>query len=211
MTFNADLEERRTSKVFVCSGTGELFVVNAISKELDEVKRINDGGVTQIHMSSSKKFVAASGVNNSLRLYSAEFDQLITEVKTTAPLAAASINLYEDKVAVFQVDGCVSLMDLENQTFETLVRSHNENIDSLCWLPSNEFLVSCSGEEQVVKTWSNDSQLYEFFSEGDAPLVLAGMADDAVFAVGYRSGFVRVFDALQNSQKAEHLIFSSPV
>jgi hypothetical protein len=59
----------------------------------------------------------ASGVNNTIRLYSPTFDTLISEIKTPSPVACASIDIYDKLISVFQINGSIALLDLETQEF----------------------------------------------------------------------------------------------
>ena len=65
----------------------------------------------------------------------------------------------------------------------------------------------------MIKIWdeATKNQTFEFSSELDKPLLLAAQSSVPLFAVGYESGFVRVFDALSNKQVMENLIYESPI
>lgn len=154
----------------------------------------------------------ASSVSNSIRIYSPQFDQIVSEVKTVCPVSAASIDAYSTKVALFHLNGSIGVLNLETQNFETISRTHQENIDDITYLPAHRMLASCSGKEFSVKTWDDsNNQLFEFITDNDEPLVLDSMPNQPIIAVGYKSGYVRVFDCLKNTTILETLIYHSPV
>ena len=89
------------------------------SLELAEVRRIHDGGVTAIAIGT--RFAMASSVARSIRLYSPAFDQLVTEVKTSAPVSYADMDSDGSHIAVFQYSGALSILSIKEGTFITIM------------------------------------------------------------------------------------------
>lgn len=51
----------------------------------------------------------------------------------------------------------------------------------------------------------------EFTTENDTPTRIATNQADSMVAIGFKSGFVRVFDLQQNKLHFETMIFESPI
>ena len=52
---------------------------------------------------------------------------------------------------------------------------------------------------------------HEFTTANDLPIHLATSPVDSTVAVGYRSGFLRIFDLSEGKLVAETMIYESPV
>ena len=77
---------QKVSFAYVSTASGELYKVS-MKKTLEEIKQIHAGGITSIEIPKSKKFAIASSVNDSVRVYSAQFDSMETEIRMASPVA----------------------------------------------------------------------------------------------------------------------------
>ena len=122
-----------------------------------------------------------------------------------------SLNIYTDKLATLTTTGSISIYNIEEQQYTTIMRSHTENINSIDYMNRTDTLVTAASGESSVKIWdqSTKTQLYEFITDNDFPEIVACHPGEPFLAVGYKSGFVRVFDAILSKVIYENMIFES--
>lgn len=112
------------------------------------------------------------------------------------------------------IDGTVGVLDMQTQLFNVIHRSHSAPINDGSVSSLYEELVTVT-EDGYIKIWNLNTlkQHTEFFSGNDPPRCVASHPKRHLVAVGYRSGFVRVFDVdgpavVAELQHASHAIGS---
>jgi len=78
-------------------------------------------------------------------------------------------------------------LDLSDQTYKTLVRSHTEKVKQIEFHPYNNSLVSLS-EDLTIRVWDSTKyeQIYEFtYSKEDVCNVISCFPNGAFFAAGF--------------------------
>ena len=107
------------------------------------------------------------------------------------------------------------MLDMEESTFNVIMRSHLDNVHDLCFNKPSAKIVSV-GLDQKIYIWNAESMdvVTEFTTNNDVALKLTTSQHDATVAIGFKSGFIRIFDlSFENSGKlmAETMIFEAPV
>lgn len=77
-------------------------------------------------MGPQRNFIVSASVNGILRLWSPDFSKMISEVKTEQNIQACDINHKE--IVVLGAAGTLSLIDMEESTFNVILRSHLDNV-----------------------------------------------------------------------------------
>jgi len=112
--------------------------------------------------------------------------------------------------------GTISILDMEESTFSVVVRSHLDHVSDLCFnSASGGKLVSVSLDQKIY-IWNSENMEVqtEFTTQNDTATKLATSHVDPTVAVGFKSGFIRIFDlSVEATGKlvAETMIFDSPV
>ncbi|MGH0128105.1 UNVERIFIED_CONTAM: hypothetical protein FKN15_033205 [Acipenser sinensis] len=100
--------------------------------------------------------------------------------------------------------GNLGYLDVSSRAYSTLMRSHTDTVlgFSIDGIRRNIVTVSL---DNSVRVWDIDSmqQLFDFISE-DTPCAVAFHPVQQVFACGFSSGLVRVFNIASSSLLAEH-------
>ena len=112
-------------------------------------------------------------------------------------------------------DGTLSLLELENSSFKVLMRSHQDEIVGVCHSAFSSTFVSV-GRDSAIKVWDaeNLDQVHEFTTAlTDPPTKIVASTYDDTVAVGFKSGFLRLFQlsGAEKSMTHETMIFESPV
>ena len=125
-------------------------------------------------MTHDKRYSISSSLDGTIRLFSSDFSQCVSELKTNIPIIDVNLNLYADRLAVLSSTGSISVYEIEEQQYNTIMRSHTENISSIDYMTRTNTLVTASPGESSVKLWDQctKAQLYEFITDNDYPEVV---------------------------------------
>ena len=110
-------------------------------------------------------------------------------------------------------DGTLSLLELESSSFRVLVRSHRDDIVDMAHNQMSGTLITI-GKDSSIKLWHAETmeQVHEFNTSAvDPPTSVASSKKDQIVAVGFKSGFLRVFDISERKMVHETMIFQSPI
>ena len=105
------------------------------------------------------------------------------------------VNIHETEISVLSDDGALSILELDTSSFSVVMRSHQDEIIDICHNKLAGMLVSI-GKDSSVKVWSQENleQIHEFnTSPEDPPTKVASSKTEAVVAVGFKSGLLRLF------------------
>lgn len=158
-------------------------------------------------------FYLTASKNGNLRIWSPDFTKLVSEVSINQQVASCDINVDQKEIAVLSKDGSLSLLELEQSSFRVLIRSHQDDIVDLAHNNITGALVTI-GSDSSVKVWHAESmeQIHEFnTTEVDPPTSVTSSARDQTVAVGFKSGFLRIFNVDQCKMVHETMIFQSAV
>jgi len=99
-------------------------------------------------------------------------------------------------------DGTLSVLELDTSSFRVVMRSHQDEIVDICHNKFASALVSI-GRDSSIKVWNCESldQIHEFnTAESDPPTTIKSALHDDTVAVGFKSGFLRVFQLANDRQ-----------
>ena len=102
-------------------------------------------------MSPNRNFIATASVNGFLRLWSPDFSKLISEVNTQQTILSCDVNHKE--IAVMGAAGTVSILDMEESTFNVIIRSHLDDVQDLCFNNPAGKIVTI-GLDQKIYMWN---------------------------------------------------------
>jgi WD40 repeat protein len=126
-----------------------------------------------------------------------------------------SCDVNHKEIVVLGAQGTISILDMQESTFNVIIRSHLDTIQDLCFNKPSGKVVSV-GLDQKIYIWNCETMEVntEFTTSNDVALKLATSSEDSTVAIGFKSGFIRIFDlSFENSGKliAETMIFEAPV
>ena len=130
-----------------------------------------------------------------MKLWSLDFSRLISEVAINQQIGSVDINNDQSEICILADDGTLSVLELDTSSFKVVMRSHQDEIIDLCHNTQAGALVSI-GKDSSIKVWNCESldQIHEFnTSESDPPTRIQSALHDDTVAVGFKSGYLRVF------------------
>ena len=158
-------------------------------------------------------FYLTASRTGTLRIWSPDFSKLVSELSIDQVVASCDINVDQKEIAVMSKDGTLSLLDLETSSFRVLMRSHQDDVVDIAHNNMTGSLVSI-GKDSSVKVWHAETmeQIHEFNTSAlDPPTAICSSINDVTVAVGFKSGFLRVFNLKERKMIHETMIFESSV
>jgi WD40 repeat protein len=162
--------------------------------------------------------ISLSGI---IRIWSTDFENLKSEVKTGTQVNTCDINYDCNQICVLSTQNkSISILDLESSSYNVVLRSHSDNLIDVSHNLMTGKLVTI-GDDYCVKVWHADTmeQLNEFVSENDLPIRVVcqnqgflgeGVTSehsDSLVAIGFKSGFLRVLDLDSMTVVHETMLF----
>lgn len=92
------------------------------------------------------------GEDQLLRVWQMDFSEYILEANNDG--VVTSLTLCEDasQVACGTSTGVLSILDLTNNNYRTIVRSHTENVKQICYHPYANNMLTLS-EDLTIRLW----------------------------------------------------------
>jgi WD40 repeat protein len=88
--------------------------------------QIHEDKITSLIISPNRNFILSASINGFLRLWSPDFSKLISEVNTQQPILSCDVNHKE--IVVLGGQGTLSLLDMQESTFNVILRSHLDTV-----------------------------------------------------------------------------------
>jgi|LauGreDrversion4_2_1035121.scaffolds.fasta_scaffold42210_4 WD40 repeat protein len=122
-------------------------------------------------MGPNRNFIVTASINGILRLWSPDFSKLISEVNTQQQILDCDVNHRE--IVVLGAAGTLSLLDMEESTFNVILRSHLDNVQDLCFNKPSAKVVTV-GLDQKIYIWNAETMevVTEFTTNNDVALKL---------------------------------------
>lgn len=92
--------QKKPSYAYVTTTCGLLYFANYATRQIDKIIQIHEDRITQLKIAPERNFVVTSDTKGILRLWSADFSKLISEVNTQQPIIDCDINCNSKEIAV---------------------------------------------------------------------------------------------------------------
>ena len=153
--------------------------------------------------------------SGNVKIWNGDFSRLVSEVSVNQSIRSCDVNIANTEISILATDGTLSVLDLETSSFKVVMRSHQSDLVEVCHNRLASAIVSI-GTDSSIKVWSAESldQIHEFnTSTNDPPTKLTSATHSDTVAVGFKSGFLRLFSLCGDQRQMYHetMIFESPV
>ncbi|CEG42655.1 Transcription factor IIB [Plasmopara halstedii] len=203
--------------LYVSSSLGTLLVINYDSKDILCVYQLHDAKINCL--SINEGFCVTGSDDCFLRVWPLDFSDFFLEAQHEAGIKCIDVSVDGIKVLVGSRNNAIGVLDISSQEYTTLLRCHTKKITAMTTTPwksppasllhedaklstSKSELVTAS-EDGTLRVWDTSSgqQLYEFYFEQESVTSLAASPlNCGIVAVGFDSGFTRIFDVHQVSE-----------
>ena len=208
---NLSIRNDKIKRVFVGSKHGYLYQVNYDTRVLEAVFKIHDYSICSIAISSG--FCVTGSQDQYLRVWPLDFSEFYLEAYHEGVIISLDISYDSQKVACGTSNGSLSILDLNSQSYRTLLRSHTNEIMSLTYQPCTNYLISLS-KDGSIRVWNgaNYEQTYEFnYLLDDACTCICASTIPNIFIGGFMSGIIRVFDVQKIAVVNENRYHDCPI
>lgn len=207
--------------LFACSKSGHIIEIDYKNVVIRKARRLfpsqqnpsshpetvslNTGsGIAINSISISAAFCATGSDDGYLRLWPLDFSTVFLEAEHEGAVSFVSIDPNGLKVLAATTAGNLGYLDIPSRGYTTLMRSHINKILAFSVDGIRRHLVTVS-EDCTIRVWDIDSmqQLYDFVSAEETPCAVTFHPSRQVFACGFSSGVVRIFNVGNSSLLAE--------
>ena len=109
--------------------------------------------------------------------------------------------------------GSLSILNLSNNDYKTIVHSHTANVSQIVYHPYSNHMISLSND-LTIRLWDTErlEQTYEFmFPSSDVCTCISGHPNALLFAAGFQLGSLRIFDIEKTCLVEEINHHSNPI
>lgn len=212
--------EERT--LFVCSRSGHILEIDYKNVAIQNARRIltsehshsnrrekqtflSGPGIAINSISISPTFCATGSEDGYLRLWPLDFSAVFLEAEHEGPVSSVNISPDGLKVLSTTAMGNLGYLDIPSRAFSTMMRSHTDSILAFSVDGIRKKLITVS-QDNTLRIWDLGSlqQQYDFTSVDETPCAVTFHPLRHVFACGFSSGIVRVFNVSSSSLLVEH-------
>ncbi|KAF4129031.1 WD domain G-beta repeat domain-containing protein, partial [Phytophthora infestans] len=207
----------RVRPLYVSSSLGTLLVIDYDLKQVICVYQLHDASINCL--SVNEGFCVTGSDDCFLRVWPLDFTDFFLEAQHEAGVSCLDVSADGMKVIVGSRNNAIGVLDIASQQYATLLRSHTKKVTALAPAPWRSPLTSllledtCGvGTESELVTASDDGtlrvwdtlsghQLYEFDIQQDpVTSVAASPVKSGIVAVGFASGYTRIFDVHRTAE-----------
>lgn len=180
-------------RLFVGNNMGCIFQVSCNSMELDAVYKIHDTAINAISVNDA--FCSTGSEDGYLRVWPIDFSEFLIEAKHDSPIVSIDIAFDALDIICGTKNGSIGTLNIQNKQYKTLLRSPPGNVFSMVVHPDGNFLFTIE-ENSSVRVWDieNKCEIFQFVSVKDQPTVVTAPKRMHIFATGFSSGTLKVFD-----------------
>ncbi|KAK1941739.1 WD repeat-containing protein 90 [Phytophthora citrophthora] len=213
----------RVRPLYVASSLGTLLVVDYDSKQVICVYQLHDASINCL--SVNEGFCVTGSNDCFLRVWSLDFTDFFLEAYHEAGVSWLDVSADGMKVLVGSRNNSIGVLDISDQQYATLLRSHTKTITAMAPAPWESPLASLvlddirpggvgtaeselitASSDGTLRVWDTMSghQLYEFGMQQEQVTCLAASpVHSGIVAVGFVSGCTRIFDVHRTDSTKE--------
>ena len=197
-------------RVFVGSKHGMVFQVNYHSQELEAVFQLHSEGIHCLAVNSA--FCVTGSADQFLRVWPLDFKEFFLEAKHEGTVTGLSISKEGMRVICGTESGSLGSLQISEQRYHTVLRSHIGSILHASVHNAQNSLITIS-DDHTIRLWNLESheQISEFTSAHDPPCSVAAHPSEGIFAVGFKSGSLRLFDIDRTTVIMDFKHFDTPL
>jgi len=192
---SSDLVENESlSRILVSSKTGLILIINYHTKKLENAFQIHDGPIQSI--SVNEAFCVTGSEDHLLRVWLLDFSEYFIEAPHDGTVSAVDISPDGTQIVCGTANGSLGIVDIAQEKYVTLLRSHSDEIISADYNQERNYIITVS-KDKTIRLWGVDGnfqKIYEFVSPNDQAISVSSHPTLPLFACGFESGTLRIFD-----------------
>lgn len=202
-------EEFNKGRVFVGSNKGCIYQVSCNTQELEAIFKIQDSPILSICVNDA--FCVTGSQDGHLRVWPIDFKEFLIEAKHDSGVCSVDISFDGLEIVCGTLNGSIGILNIESKQYKTILRSPPGNVISMAAHPSGNFLFTIE-DDKSVRVWDidNKNEAFQFISTKDPPTAI-GVPNKMIFACGFTSGLIKVFDLDKTTIIYEGKAFNSSI
>ena len=179
-------------KVYVGSNGGCIFQIACTNQELEAVYKVQDSAI--LALAVNEAFCATGSKDGYLRIWPVDFSEFLIEAKHDTGVCAVDISYDAMDILCGTIGGSIGILNVQNKEYKTILRSPPNVVKQLILHPSGDYLFSIEGDNSV-RIWDieHKAEAFQFVSSKDPPICVAA-PKELLFACGFSSGILKIFD-----------------
>ncbi len=179
-------------KVYVGSNGGCIFQIACTNQELEAVYKVQDSAI--LALAVNEAFCATGSQDGYLRIWPVDFSEFLIEAKHDTGVCAVDISYDAMDILCGTLGGSIGILNVQNKEYKTILRSPPNVVKQLILHPSGDYLFSIEGDNSV-RIWDieHKAEAFQFVSSKDPPICVAA-PKELLFACGFSSGILKIFD-----------------
>ena len=206
---NPFLSEKSKGKALVGSNTGCIFQVSCSNQELEAIFKLHDSPILSIALNDA--FCVTGSEDGVVRVWPIDFSEFLIEAKHEAPVVGLDISFDSLDIICGSKNGSLGMLNIQSKKYKTLLRSPPSKVLNMYLHPNLQYLMTIESDNSI-RIWDIEekSESFQFFSNTDAPICLDAPRKN-IFAAGFESGTIKVFDLENTCIVYECTAFCVPV
>ncbi|XP_052262541.1 WD repeat-containing protein 90-like isoform X2 [Dreissena polymorpha] len=206
--------------VYACSRSGHIFEIDLKKVSVQHVRRLlpnearsdkdkqtfrSGPGIAVNSMAVNETFCVTGSDDGFMRLWPLDFAHVYLEAEHEGPVTAVDFSADGLKILAGTPMGNLGMLDITSRGYTTMMRSHVGSIRSVAVDPYRKHIATVA-EDNTIRVWDSESlqQLYDFSAPNECPCTISYHPSRQIFACGFESGVVRVFNVQTTTMLAEH-------
>jgi WD40 repeat protein len=196
--------------LYACTKTGYIFELDYARMDIKNVRVLQPTDVTDSEqspialntLSISDSFCATGSDDGILRVWSLDFKQVCIEAEHDASITYVCFSPDYMRIVTATATGNLGILNILHKDYKTIIRSHTDTVTDASIDPLHKYIVTVSNDT-TIRIWDFDTckQLYDFAAPNEKPTRLCyhpvGIDNEQIFACGFNSGKMRVFNVLK--------------
>jgi len=206
---NPFIGENCKGRVFVGSESGCIFQISCTSMELEAIFKIQDSPI--LALSVNDAYCATGSQDGFLRVWPIDFSEFIMEAKHDSGVCSVDISFDALEIVCGTLNGSIGTLNISSKQYKTILRSPPNNIHLMIANPSGNMLFTIE-DDYSVRVWDveNKSEAFQYVSTKDPPTAVAA-PNKNIFACGFTSGILKIFDLDNTAIIYECRSFNTPI
>ena len=146
----AILQSDKLKRVFVGTKSGMLYQINYFTRELEGIYKVHESSICSLSISPG--FCVSGSEDQYLRVWPLDFSEFLLEAKHEGIVIALDISLNGLEVVCGTSTGGLAILDLGNQNYKTILRSHTEEIVSMNIHHYSNSIITLS-KDLTIRLW----------------------------------------------------------
>lgn len=208
------------------SKSGLIIIINYHTKKLENAYQIHDAPIQSISVNSA--FCVTGAEDKLLRVWLLDFSEYFIEAPHDGTVSAVDISPDGLQIVCGTDNGCLGIVDIREEKYVTLLRSHADEIiaadykiqpynpennknqeesiqaETVDYKKDKDYIITVS-KDKTIRLWGVDGnfqRIYEFVSPIDQAISVSTHPSSPLFACGFESGTLRIFD-IERTKVAE--------